>query len=133
IESRVAKVPLEGNNYSRLAVKNGFLIYSIVPTPYYGRQSDGKSSVRIYSIKERKETTLMEDAANFTLSQDGSKLLVRAGNAFTLMDATAGGAASKKAVSTANLYVDRVPAQEWSQIFDEVWRRYRDFFYAPNM
>ena len=29
--------------------------------------------------------------------------------------------------------VDRVPAQEWATIFDEVWRRYRDFFYAKNM
>jgi tricorn protease len=31
------------------------------------------------------------------------------------------------------MYVDRVPAQEWAQIFDEVWRRYRDFFYVDNM
>ena len=28
---------------------------------------------------------------------------------------------------------DRIPAQEWAQIFDEVWRRYRDFFYVENM
>ena len=29
--------------------------------------------------------------------------------------------------------VDRVPAEEWAQIFDEVWRRFRDFFYVENM
>ena len=29
--------------------------------------------------------------------------------------------------------VDRVPAEEWATIFDEVWRRYRDFFYVRNM
>jgi tricorn protease len=133
IESRVAKVPIEGNNFGGLAAKSGFLVYSVNPAFYYGRQPDTKSSVRIYSLKDRKETTLMEDTGNFVLSQDGSKLMVRAGNGFTLMDATAAGAGSKKAVSTANLYVDRVPAEEWSQIFDEVWRRYRDFFYAPNM
>ena len=28
--------------------------------------------------------------------------------------------------------VDRVPAAEWAQIFDEVWRRFRDFFYVEN-
>ena len=28
--------------------------------------------------------------------------------------------------------VDRVPAEEWAQIFDEVWRRYRDFFYVDE-
>jgi tricorn protease len=133
IESRVAKVPVEGSNYGGLAAKSGFLIYSVLPAAYYGRQADTKSSVRIYSIKDRKETTLLEDTGSMTLSQDGSKLLSRAGNAFTIMDAAPAGAASKKAVSTANLYVDRVPEKEWAQIFDEVWRRYRDFFYAPNM
>ena len=40
---------------------------------------------------------------------------------------------SKKTVSTANLFVERVPAEEWAQIFGEVWRRYRDFFYVSNM
>jgi tricorn protease len=28
---------------------------------------------------------------------------------------------------------ERVPVEEWRQIFWEVWRRYRDFFYDPNM
>jgi tricorn protease len=49
------------------------------------------------------------------------------------MDASPTGAAGKKAVSTAGLYVDRVPAEEWTEIFNEVWRRYRDFFYVSNM
>ncbi len=133
LDLRVVKVPVEGNNFGGLAVKSGYLIYSVVPPFYYGRQADTKASVRIYSIKDRKETTLLEDTANFVLSQDGSKLLTRGPGGVTLMDASPSGASSKKTVSTASLYVDRVPAQEWSQIFDEVWRRYRDFFYAPNM
>jgi tricorn protease len=29
--------------------------------------------------------------------------------------------------------VDRVPQQEWVEIFNEVFRRYRDFFYVVNM
>ena len=27
----------------------------------------------------------------------------------------------------------RVPAEEWHEIFGEVWRRYRDYFYVANM
>ncbi len=133
IEARVARVPLEGSNYSNLRVKSGHLIYSVNAPFYYGRQADTKSSVRIYSIKDRKETTLLDDTTGFQLSDDGSKLLIRQGSGFTLMDATPTGAAAKKTVSTAGLFVDRVPSEEWAQIFDEVWRRYRDFFYAPNM
>ena len=26
-----------------------------------------------------------------------------------------------------------MPSEEWAQIFNEVWRRYRDFFYVENM
>jgi tricorn protease len=31
------------------------------------------------------------------------------------------------------LIADVDPRQEWVQIFHEVWRRYRDFFYVSNM
>ncbi len=67
------------------------------------------------------------------LSEDGSKLLVAQGPGYNLYDATPQGDKTRKAVSTAGLFVDRIPEQEWNQIFNEVWRRYRDWFYVPNM
>jgi len=133
IESRAVRVPVEANNYAGLSAKSGHLLYLVTPAFYYGRQGDASPSLRIYSIKDRKETTLADGIAGYTLSDDGSKLLVRQGPGFTLMDANPQGDKTKKPVSTANLYVDRVPSEEWKQIFSEVWRRYRDFFYVENM
>jgi tricorn protease len=130
---RVARVPLEFDNYGGLSVKKGHLLYIVRPSFFYGRDSQGKPSLRIYSLKDRKETTLVDDANGYALSSDGSKVLVRSGRSFTLYDATPGGASSKKAVSTAGLMVDRIPTEEWNQIFNEVWRRYRDWFYVENM
>ena len=66
------------------------------------------------------------------LSDDGSKVLV-AQVKLQLYDATPTGDRTRKAVATSGLFVDRVPAEEWNQIFNEVWRRYRDFFYVSNM
>ena len=60
-------------------------------------------------------------------------MLVKQGPAFNLYDASPKGKDSKKTVSTAGLAVDRVPSKEWAQIFDEIWRRYRDFFYVENL
>jgi len=132
--SRVAKVPIEANNFQGFAVKTGHLLYSIGSAFYYGRQGDRPSSLRIYSIKDRKETTLVEDSRGWTMSDDGSKLLVAGpGGSWGVYDATPQGDKSRKPVSTAGLAVDRVPAEEWNQIFNEAWRRYRDFFYVPNM
>ena len=39
----------------------------------------------------------------------------------------------RRQLRPSGLYVDRVPAEEWNQIFNEVWRRYRDWFYVSNM
>ena len=49
------------------------------------------------------------------------------------VDAKPEGGASAKTVSTAGLQADIVPKQEWTEVFDEVWRRFRDYFYVPNM
>ena len=135
IESRVARVPVEPNNYAGLAAKAGHLIYIVSPASYYGRAGDGASAIRIFSFKDRKESVLVDGSGGYALSADGSKLLTRIGGpggGFVLTDAVVGGG-TRKPVSTAGLYVDRVPEQEWRQIFNEVWRRYRDFFYVPNM
>ena len=130
---RVARVPAEADNYALLSAKKGYLLYAVAPAYYYGRQSDKKAALRIYSIKDRKETALVDDIGGYALSADGSKVLVRTGASFVVMDATPNGAGSKKTVSTAGLMVDRVPVEEWNQIFNEVWRRYRDWFYVENM
>ena len=50
-----------------------------------------------------------------------------------MIDAKPNGGDNGKSVSTNGLQVDRIPEEEWRQIFHEVWRRFRDFFYAENM
>ncbi len=131
--ARVARVPVDFDNIGGLGANKGHLLYLVVPAPFYGRGPATRGSLRIFSAKDRKETTLLEGANGYALSADGSKVLVAADGSFTLMDASPTGAQGKKTVSTAGLVVDRVPVQEWAQIFNEVWRRYRDWFYVENM
>jgi tricorn protease len=133
INARVARAPLGADNYGALATKPGFLIYGVGPAFYYGRQGDRPAQLKLYSLKDRKETVLVDDAGGLALSRDGAKALVRQGPGFAIYDTTPLGAQTRKPVSTAGLMVDRVPAEEWNQIFNEVWRRYRDWFYVPNM
>lgn len=133
LDQRVARVPLDANNYSGISVKTDSLIFAIAPAPYYGRPAETKASLHIFAFKDRKDTTLVEDLNGYVLSRDGSKILVRQAQSWSVYDATPSGASTKKVISTAGLMTERVPAQEWQQIFNEVWRRYRDFFYDPNM
>ncbi len=39
----------------------------------------------------------------------------------------------EKPVPTGDLVMDLVPREEWRQIFNDTWRRHRDFFYDPDM
>ena len=90
-----------------------------------------KANLKIFDIEER-EFKAVTEAGAYALSDDGKKLLVRQGRSFKLFDAKPE-AKDPKTLSTAEMELDLVPADEWETIFDEVWRRYRDFFYAENM
>ena len=99
---------------------------------FYGRDSYAKPTLKLYSLKDRKESTLTDNAMGWALSRDGAKVLVRQEDKFNLYDVKPE-QKEKKTVATKGLMVDRVPAEEWRQLFDEAWRRYRDFFYVKNM
>ena len=136
LADRVMRVPVPADNYSALSATKTGLIYAVSGATYYGRDSDRERALKIFAFKDRKETTLIGEMAGYALSADGSKLIVNQGSAggtYVVFDATPTGASGKKTVSTSGLMYDRVPAEEWTQIFGEVWRRYRDFFYVENM
>ncbi len=133
IEGRASKAPLPADNYGGLATNKGHLIYVVQSPFYYGRQADTQSSLRIFSLKDRKETTLQTPAGGYTISADGSKIMAGGQGGLAVMDATPQGDKTRKPVSTAGLVAEVNPVEEWNQIFNEVWRRYRDFFYAGNM
>jgi len=133
LAARVARVPIEADTYGGLSAIKGHLLYVRANPPFYGRGEGPQAALRMFSIKERKETAVAERISGYAVSADGSKALVRQGPEFKLYDLPVKGQPTPKTVATKGLMVDRVPAEEWTQIFDEVWRRYRDFFYVPNM
>ena len=133
LADRVTRVPVEADNYQAVSIVPGHLLYVRSGAPFYGRDSFPDSALVVYSMKDRKETVLAEKVNGYAVSANGAKVLVRSGEDYKLYDATPAGKTGAKPVSTAGLAVDRVPPQEWAEIFDEVWRRYRDFFYVKNM
>lgn len=133
LAARALRVPVETDNYFGLSATEEHLLYVRAPTGFLGRPPKGEAELVLFALKDRKETVLVEGANGYAVSYDGKKALVSAGGGFNLYDVSPRGKDDKKAVSTAGLVVDRVPAEEWAEIFDEVWRRYRDYFYVENM
>jgi tricorn protease len=113
-------------------VVEGHILYIKSGAGFYGRESYTKPSLQIYSIIDRELSTLVDDVNNYAISADGKKILINQKTAYDLYDVKPK-ASDKKTVSTSGLMVDRVPAEEWAEIFEETWRRFRDFFYVKNM
>lgn len=132
IEKRVARVPINGDNIPDITAVKGGLVYTVTGAPYYGRESERRPSLNIFTFKDRKTAVVLDNAPAYAFSADRKKVIVNAGG-YGVYDVQANAAATRKAVSTDGLQVDRVPREEWTQIFDEVWRRYRDYFYVKNM
>jgi len=134
IEARVARLPVEADNYGNLLANEDALFYVRVGAPYYGRESEVGSTLMVFDFESREATELTDEVDGFSLSQDGSKLLVAQNDGYYLYDASADASEDDaKEISTDGLYVDRVPREEWDEVFREVWRRFRDFFYVDNM
>jgi tricorn protease len=133
LADRVTRVPLEADNYQGIVVTKDYLVYAKLGAPFYGRDSFPTTGLYLFSFKDRKESQLAEKIRGYAVSDDGKKVLVRDEQGFKLYDVKPEGKSSAKTVSTEGLLVDRVPQQEWAEIFNEVWRRYRDFFYVKNM
>lgn len=132
LSQRVVPVPLEGENYSNLAATKEYLVYVKRGAPFYGRDSYAKPGLYLFDVKKREESLLVADIQGYALSADGKKVLVAQQRSYRVYEVKPK-AAEAKTVSLKDLKVLRIPREEWAEIFREVWRRYRDFFYVRNM
>ncbi len=130
LAGRVVRLPVTFDNYVGLSAAADGVFVIRGGAQYYGRRGDVQPALQRFTFEDRETQTIAEGIRGYAVSHDGEKVLVREGNAWNVYPAGGGDATT---VSTAGLLVDRVPAEEWTQIFDEVWRRFRDFFYVENM
>jgi tricorn protease len=142
IALRAIRVPLEADNLTDLHVTDENLIYQQNGPFYYGREGLVKSKIMAYSIKDREAKTLIEDVSEWSLTADGKHVLTQNSSKEIKYYEVGKGDGGKgdgsrgddaKTVSLAGLLTTRVPTEEWHEIFREVWRRYRDYFYVSNM
>jgi len=145
IEGRVVAVPMDPAVIKTFGAAKGFLYYSTAPAQGLDGPLPGETSaVHAYDLKERKEKTLIEGVENFAVSFDGAKLLYeaegdggpRAAHTYGVIDAKPADQPKKvgdSALSLNGMRAEIDPPAEWKQMFNEVWRQERDYFYEPQM
>lgn len=129
MESRLQLLPPDAGNFGRLFPFEGKIAY--VRSPNTG-SADEDSQLMFYDIDDEEEKTIMDDVNGAVQTSDGTALLVRVNNRYGIVEPNPD-QRIEDAVPTDGLVMQLVPREEWQQIFDDTWRRYRDFFYDPNM
>ena len=85
-----------------------------------------------FSLSEREASVFTQGVSQVSVSNDGTKILYRSGPRWSVVDTNRPPERGTGAIDvTLRMHLDR--EGEWRQMFDEVWRLERDFFYDPGM
>ena len=129
IDQRILALPLPARGYRALqAGDNNKLFYleSVSRANGYTLSS--------YDIKERKSELFLDNVAAYWLTYNGKKLLYRsANNGYAIVETKEKPKPDHERLrlDKLDIYVD--PRAEWRQMFNEVRRIQRDFFYDAGM
>jgi tricorn protease len=129
MESRLEILPPKAGNIGWLASFEGKLVYRRSPNTGSGSRS---ATLHYYDLEEREEKSILSDVGQAKLTADGKMILVSSNGKYGIIK-PAENQKLDKPVPTGDLAMDLVPRDEWRQIFQDTWRRYRDFFYDPQM
>lgn len=134
ISNRLVGFPVRPGNYSNLQAVSGKLLYlSGGISGLAGPLIEHETSLIMYDLNERKEHTLLSPIGNYVVSADQKKLLYVSRGRYGIVDVRPGVNVGDGLINTGNMEVYLDPRAEWEQIFHEVWRLQRDFFYDPAM
>ncbi|RPI60388.1 MAG: peptidase S41, partial [Ignavibacteriales bacterium] len=128
-EQRVVILPPAAGNYGNIAAVTGKVIYHRAPN---SGSADKKRSIVYFDFDKLEEKTIVDDADVYQISADEKKILVAKQNSFSVVDIAPDQKLEKK-LPTNQLEMTVKPREEWKQIFTDVWRLQRDFFYDKNM
>ena len=147
IASRAVALPLPSAAYVSLAAGNRGSLYFLVRSDL-ARYDDRAATLSRWTLDDRKTEKLAERIENFELSADGEKMLLAVSNRKPDAPPPAAGEEPRPTwviapaniplksgdgvLSLATLQVRIDPAAEWAQMYHEVWRIERSYFYDPN-
>ncbi len=152
IEQRILALPLPARNYTGLATGRAGIVFVTEAGGAGGRGAGGGgTSLTRFDLKTRKSESLATGIAGFDLSANGDKMLLRMGGAgggrggrggagaapagpqFVIVSSATPVKPGDGALKLADVEALEDPIAEWKQMYHEVWRIERSYFYDPNL
>jgi tricorn protease len=132
IGQRIVALPIKAANYIGLDTgKTGVLFLSEIPdVPSLTEPT--AVSVSKFDLSTRKTEPFLGGLRNFVVSANGEKVLYRQGPGWFIAPTAVVPKPGDGALNLDGMEVYTDPRIEWNQMYHEVWRIERDFFYDPN-
>lgn len=132
LASRLLRVPVPAGNYSGLYVTEAGLLFGERDAFFYGRAPAEAPRLKLYDLDEQEVIDFASGVRGAQVSMDGKQALIYQRGDWLVYPLAKQGKESEE-VDTDGLHAQIDPVAEWAGIFDEVWRRFRDYFYVDNM
>ena len=138
LSQRTVPLPIPAENYVSLAAgKEGVLFLVQAPRVIVAGPGNLPLVVQRFTLKTRKTEHLVSGVTAFSLSRNGLKMLFRhtdpRGRAkWFIASTSAPPKPGEGLLRTEEAEVWSEPRAEWRQMYREVWRIERDFFYDPH-
>jgi tricorn protease len=132
IDQRVISISqIPARNFAGLyAGKPGILYVTEIPAA--AQTGPFGLTLHKYDLEKRKLEEVKQGINNFRVSANGEKMLFQQGQSWNLISTTVPTPPGQGIVKTNDMEVYVDPRVEWKQMFNEIWRGERDFFYDPN-
>ena len=135
IGQRILALPVPAKNYVGLASGKEGIVFILEGPPVaslFGRGEETQT-LHKFDLSTRKFDKFLDKVGGFVVSATGEKILFNQGSQWTIA-ATAGPVEpGKGTLRTVEMEVYVEPVVEWKQMYHEVLRIERDFFYDPNL
>jgi tricorn protease len=132
IGQRILALPLPEKNYFAVTPGKEGIVY-LQDGPLVSLQPGPRQiTVNKFDFKTRKTDKIVEGITAYNLSDNREKMLYRQGEQWFIADAGNPPKTAEGALKLADMEVYVDPRAEWKQMYNEVWRIERDFFYDPH-
>ncbi len=133
ITHRIEPLPMPARNYVGLeAGKAGTLFVMEIPVVMAAMTGPGSTVVHKFDLAKRKADKFLEGASSIIISANGEKMLYSQRENGFIVSTAAPVKPGDGALKTDGMEMFVDPRAEWKQMYREVWRIERDWFYAPN-
>jgi tricorn protease len=129
---RIRALPVPARDYAGLQAAGGGILFLIESTSASPFDPPGLNVSRL-DIRTGLSAPLLTGVSSVDISADGRKALFQQGERWAIGSTSAPPKPGEGLLPTETLEVRAEPRAAWRQMYREVWRLVRDFFYDPGL